>query len=481
LIYVLLFYLGKYYYIYIFFEILATILAFYILGASINPEYKLAWVMIVLIFPIFSIFTYLIFKKKNNIITVKNEFIQNTINDSMFNFTQNDFCIKDEFVKNISNYIFNTSKFQIYKSNEIIYLESGEIFFESLLRELKNAKKFIFMEYFIIEEGKIWNSILEILEKKVKEGIDVRLIYDDLGSLFSLESDYAIYLEKKGIKTFVFNKLKPFFEVKINNRSHRKLTVIDGIVGFIGGCNLADEYTNIKNKYGHWKDNGIMFRGESVNNLTIMFLQFWAMKINFLESYEKFLNSEKNTSNYETDDMIQVFSDSPFDNENVYKNVYLKILYNAKKYVYINTPYLIINNELKVAFLSAVKAGVDVRITIPHIPDKKIVFAMTKLFARNLVEGGVKIYEYTPGFLHAKSFVSDDKYSIIGSANLDSRSLYLDFECGAFIYSEKLATNLKKDYLKTLELSEELSLDKMKTNKIIQFYKNILRLFTPIM
>lgn len=337
------------------------------------------------------------------------------------------------------------------------------------------------MEYFIVEEGKMFDAVLNILKQKVKEGVEVRFMYDDVGSLTMLPFKYYQKLESYGIKCISFNHFVPFISAVMNTRDHRKITVIDGNIGFSGGFNLADEYINEKVKYGHWKDTGVMIKGEAVWNLTLMFLVTWNASLNSFEDYDKYHPRHYSVDKIRLDGYILPYGDSPLDNKPVGKNVYLNMINQAQKYIYINTPYLIINDELKNALCLAVQRGVDVRIITPGIPDKKLVYKVTRSYYEILINEGVKIYEYTPGFIHAKNFVCDDKVATVGTINLDYRSLYLHFECGVYIYWTSAIKDIKNDFLKTITLSKEITQDDVMHGKFRGWTEAILRVFAPLL
>ena len=380
-----------------------------------------------------------------------------------------------------TSYIKNVARFPMHKNTETKNYSSGEENYADLLKELKKAKKYIFMEYFIIEEGKMWDSILEILEEKASEGVDVRLIYDDMGCISLLPYGYDKTLEKKGIKCIAFNPFKPLVSLVMNNRDHRKITVIDGHTGFTGGINLADEYINEKERFGYWKDTGIMLKGAAVWNLTIMFLEMWNSSRKTDTNYSIYKPEINQTETIVNDGYVQPYGDSPLDGEVVGENVYMNIINSAKEYVYIYTPYLIIDNEMMTALCLAAKKGVDVRIVTPGIPDKKVVFKLTRSYYRQLIEAGVRIYEYTPGFIHAKVFLSDDKIATVGTINMDYRSLYLHFECGVYLYKTKSITSIKEDVFDTLEQSKEFTKEDLKNGRRFELWQAILRVFAPLM
>ena len=298
-----------------------------------------------------------------------------------------------------ANYLFNYGGYPVYKNTKTTYFPIGEDKFASMIEELEKAERFIFLEYFIVAEGKMWNTILDILERKVKQGVDVRLIYDDIGCLLTLPYKYNEELERRGIKCKVFNKFSPVWSAKMNNRDHRKILVIDGHTAYTGGINLADEYINEYEKYGHWKDSAVMLKGEGVWSFTMMFLAMW----NYLsqtkpDEYSWYMPRREEIKDFTTEGLVVPFTDSPLDDEPVGENVYLNIINSAEDYVYITTPYLVIDNEMQTALVLAAKSGVDVRIITPHIPDKWFVHAVTRAHYRKLVKHGVKIYEYTPPY-----------------------------------------------------------------------------------
>lgn len=390
--------------------------------------------------------------------------------------------VQDRSAANQSRYIENYSFCPVYKNTTSEYLSPGEQMYERFLEKLKKAKHYIFLEYFIIEKGVMWNSILEILVEKVKQGVDVRVIYDDVGCLFTLPYDYDKHLEKMGIQCCVFNRFVPILSAHLNNRDHRKIAVIDGCTAFTGGINLADEYINVYEKYGHWKDSSIIIQGEGVWSFTVMFLSLWNYHRKTEEDYERFRPLTQQDEEFSSDGYVQPFTDSPLDDESIGETIYLNLINNAKRYVYINTPYLILDTEMITALSSAAKRSVDVRIVTPHIPDKWYVHAVTRANYEILVESGVKIYEYTPGFNHAKSFAVDDELGVVGTINLDYRSLFLHFECGVWLYQTKSIFEVKEDFLKTLEQSQVITLEDCRSVKwYTRLGRIVLRAFAPLM
>lgn len=464
--------------------ILSIIIVFIIINNKSNPSYKIAWIVPVMIFPIFGGLFYLLYG--GNKLSTREKLKMVIQNIEMTNALKQDDEIikkigdKSIYAKNQSEYILNYAKCPVYNNTETTYFKIGEEKFEALLRELKKAEKFIFLEYFIIQEGKMFNSILEILEENAKQGVDVRLIYDDVGCIVTLPHNYKNTLEAKGIKCRVFNPIKPFFTRRLNNRDHRKIVVIDGDVGFTGGINLADEYINEYEKHGYWKDAGIMLKGDAVWNLTVMFLSMWDYIDNKEEDYIKFKPSKNKY--YNSKGYVQPFDDSPLINEPIGETVYLNLINKAKDYIYINTPYLIIDNEMATALKIAAKSGVDIKIVTPYIPDKKFVHAVTKSYYESFIKDGIEIYEFTPGFMHAKTFVVDDEYGVVGSINLDFRSLYLHYECGVWLYKTDSIKSMKDDYLETLKRCHKVTMEECKnTSSIRKVLRLIIRMFAPLL
>lgn len=450
-----------------------------------NPSYKIAWIIIILIMPVFGGLFYLVFGRRHLSRRKKDE--MDTINQKMREaFPNNHILSQMRFHSRTatvqSHYITDYATTPPHANTAAEYLPSGELFFERLKAELAKAQRYIFMEYFIIEQGVMWDSILEILQAKLAEGVEVRLIYDDMGCITKLPHGYYKTLRKLGIKCLVFNPFRPILNAGFNNRDHRKITVIDGKVGFTGGINLADEYINEKELYGHWKDSAIMLKGAAVFNLSVMFLSLWMYLSEEDENFNTF-RAHAYESGYGESGYVQPYADNPLDNEAVGQNVYLNLIQRAKTYVYITTPYLIIDNEMMQALCLAAKGGIDVRIITPHMPDKRYVHAVTRAYYEPLVECGVKIYEYLPGFIHAKTFVVDDQYGVVGTINMDFRSLYLHFECGVWLYdTAETLQAIKDDFLATVKISQRVSLkDCLETPWYIRLSRMLLRAFSPLM
>ncbi|MDO4414723.1 MAG: cardiolipin synthase [Erysipelotrichaceae bacterium] len=376
-------------------------------------------------------------------------------------------------------YIAKHAGFPFYRNTGFDYYGLGDTGWPVMLEEMDKAEKFIFLEYFIIEEGTMWNAMLEILIKKAQAGVDVRVMYDDLGSFMTLSQKYAAQLEEKGIKCIPFNKINPIIGIIMNHRDHRKIMVIDGRVAFSGGVNLADEYINVYEKCGHWKDNVIRIKGEAVWSYTVMFLTHWnalskTKDVNFEAFKTDFISGK-------TDGYIAPYGETPLDDEITAQNIYMGILNQANDYCYIFTPYLIIDTEFINALILAAKHGVDVRIITPGVPDKKLVWRITRSYYASLIAGGVRIFEYQPGFIHSKVFVSDDKVATVGTVNLDYRSLYLHFENGTYLFGSEKIKDIRDDVLETCAKCNEISLDEARSGPIVTFLLAVLRLFAPQM
>ncbi len=382
-------------------------------------------------------------------------------------------------VKGQYHYISESQGFPFYRNTGFAYYPCGEAGYPAMLEALRSAEKFIFLEYFIVEEGQMWDGMMEIMEEKAKQGVDVRVLYDDMGSFTTLSFKYARTLEEKGINCIPFNRINPILGIIMNHRDHRKIMIIDGKTAFSGGVNLADEYINVKPKYGYWKDNIIRITGNAVWSYTVLFLTHWNALRKTDEDFTVFRVQQEEDGH---DGYIAPYGETPLgSNEITAQNVYVGILNQATQYCYIMTPYLIIDTELLNALILAAKHGADVRILTPGIPDKKLVFQITRSYYKPLIEGGVRIFEYTPGFVHSKVFVSDDRCAAVGTINLDYRSLYLHFENGTYLYGSEKVMDVKNDFLEALESSHEVTLKEIGIHPLKEFFMGVLRIFAPLM
>ena len=465
----------------------AAVMMIYILNTRSNPTVKLTWCFIVALLPVLGIPLYFFIKLDVGHRTVQ-QAIGRCVAETVPFLTQPAGVTEaleksDEDAAGIARYLKNIAGFPAYEGSEVTYFPLGEYKFEAMLRELEKAESFIFMEYFIVSEGRMWNTILEVLERKVKEGVEVRFMYDGTCAVVDLPYSYPQELQAKGIKCKMFAPIRPFVSTHYNNRDHRKILVVDGKVAFTGGVNLADEYINEKVRFGHWKDTAIMVRGEAVRSFTLMFLRMW----NSSEraggcAYERYLPKPEEISVPDAQGVVIPYGDSPMDSELVGEEVYLHLINTAKRYVWIMTPYLIVDGETMTALTSAAKRGVDTRVILPHIPDKKYAFWLAKSHYRELIEAGVKIYEYTPGFVHAKVFLQDDRMGVVGTVNLDYRSLYHHFECAALLCGGKVLEDIKTDFDDTLKKSQRVTREAAAHEKLhVKLIGSLLKIVAPLM
>ena len=467
------------------FTVLSLLVVLWIINRDDNPAYKVAWIILIMALPLLGGLFYLAVGHKQPSRKMRRKMEKERIR------TEDELLQDPEVIEEIRScdrrvegqvrYTSVTGGYPVYKNTLARYYQIGEEMYRDLLEELKKAEHFIFMEFFIVGEGKMWGSIRAVLEEKARAGVDVRFIYDDLGSVALLPANYDRQLEDAGIKCIAFNRFVPFWSLVMNNRDHRKIAVIDGHTAFSGGVNLADEYINEKVRFGHWKDTGFMLKGEAVWNYTVMFLRMWNSQRRTDLSYDSYRPSVWHPQPFEGEGYVQPYGDSPLDDEEVAENVYLDILSQARDYVYIFTPYLIVDHEMQTALCLAAKRGVDVRIVTPGIPDKKMVFQLTRSYYPVLLKAGVRIYEYTPGFIHAKSYVCDDEIAVVGTINLDYRSLYLHFECGTYFYRSPLVADVKKDSLRTMEKSREITLRDTRQGFFGSLFCAVLRVFSPLL
>jgi len=486
---------GKYIkFSYFVMNVISVIVCIHVLNKHEKAGYKLTWIFIILLFPLFGGTMYILFYSWSNPRKMKKAFAR-SVQESReaFFLSGNRLAELTEIYpdfKTQAQYLQDHAGFPVYANTRQTYLDSGEAFYHKVLEELEKAESYIFMEFFILKEGLMLNSIIAILERKVSQGVDVRIIYDDLGCFFTLPRNYRQRLKDKGIKVFIFNPFRPIVTSLQNNRDHRKIISIDGKVAFTGGLNLADEYINIVERFGHWKDSAIMIEGDGAWSLTLIFLQMWNLNLKTRDDYSFFYpwkdcgveNVARSVGDgYEKWGFVQPYADNPLDRENIGEHVYIQIINQAKKYVYINTPYLIVDDNLLSALTLAAKSGVDVRIITPHRWDKWIVAITSRSYYRRLIQAGVKVYEYTSGFNHGKSFVSDDRIATVGTTNLDFRSLYLHFECGVLIYASETIAAIKEDFMKTLPVSQEVTLEQYANNAFQRIIPDVLRIFAPLM
>ena len=478
--------------IYVFFGGYLTfgaLISIMIMNRTTNPGFQLSWVLLIMLFPIVGGLFYLyvefqpttfFLKKSLETMDLKTKGIPVQKQE-----TVEALRTENENTAHLAEYLYYQEEFPVYPNTGVTYFESGEKKFEELVSQLKKARTYIFLEYFILAEGIFWDTIHEVLKAKVQEGVEVRLLYDGMNDLNNLPDDFQATLKREGIQCKVFSKVYPVISTHYNNRDHRKIAVIDGRIAFTGGVNLADEYINQKKRFGHWKDAAVMLQGEAVQSFLLMFLKMWNL-IEPCEDIRGFLEKadpiEKQLTDAgkeaaelqkeelaadppketqpETGDAPQSlipsrgyvipYATNPFHGERIAERVYMDILNHARHYVHIMTPYLVPDYEMLQALIYAAKRGVDVKLILPHIPDKKYAFALAHSYYSDLLESGVKIYEYTPGFVHSKVFVSDNRKAVVGTINLDYRSLYLNFECAVYLYEVAAIEDIEADFRRTL-------------------------------
>ncbi|MBS6195665.1 MAG: cardiolipin synthase [Clostridiales bacterium] len=472
-------------YAYWFFSLLSAATVIIIINRPGNPGFKLAWMVPITLIPVFGVLMYLFVETQIGTRVMNQMLNESSRKIRKYMVQDQQACKKleedDRQMANLARYISRKGGFPTYENSSVKYFPLGEDKFEALVEELKKAKKFIFMEYFIVAEGRMWNTILDILKEKAKEGVEVRFMYDGTCTVALLPHNYPEKLKALGIQCKVFNPIKPALSTTQNNRDHRKIAVIDGHTAFTGGINLADEYINEKERFGHWKDTAVMIKGEAVRSFTWMFLQLWDTNVRS-ENYSRYLDAELPGLKESVKGFVIPYGDSPLDDEPMGELVYMDILNTAREYVHIVTPYLILDNEMITALSYAAKRGIDVKIIMPGIPDKKYAFALGKTYYPELLRAGVKIYQYEPGFVHAKMFTSDDTKAVVGTINLDYRSLYLHFECAALMYKVEEIEKIEEDFSETLKQCREITMEVYKKEKLrTRFYGRVLRLVAPLM
>lgn len=480
------FYLTEYFWSYYFvLEIISILFALGILNRDADPSTKLPWIIIILLTPPFGLVIYLMFKTNNPIrkhlnmakkLEAEIKFNSKTDADALKKLKRQPFAAVSQ-----AKYLQGNNLFPVYTNTKTTFFSSGEEFFEEYLKQLSKAKKFIFMEYFILQQGKMWREIEKVLIEKSKNGVEIVIMYDDIGSIYKLPYNFNKKLmQKTNIKVVKFNRFRPIISALHNNRDHRKLTIIDGKVAFTGGINIADEYINQKVLFGHWKDSAIMIEGKAVDTFTNEFLKLYHINGAEINKTENYFPVHKD---FETEGFVQPFFDgpSPIYKDKIGENAYINMINQAKNYLYITTPYLIIDYTFMSALKLAAKRGVDVRIITPHVPDKKIIFMQTRSSYKTLLESGVKIYEYVPGFMHSKTIISDDQFAIVGTFNIDYRSFIHHFENGVWLYKTSSIKEIKKDIDKTIEKCKEIDFGNYGFNFFVRLSSNLLAIFSPLL
>ncbi|MDO4265167.1 MAG: cardiolipin synthase [Eubacteriales bacterium] len=477
-----------------FFIVLSAIEVMFIMNQGGSSSFKIAWIVPIILFPVFGALFYLYLKIQSSVKRMRHR-LDDEVKISDCCLAEDEALIRsirenDPRLYGISRYLRREAHAPLCTDTAVSFYAMGEDFFPAFSEELKKAKKYIFMEYFIVAKGKIWDEILQILKEKAAEGVTVKFMFDGMNTIKNLPFGYDKELREMGIDCKIFSPVIPALATYQNNRDHRKICVIDGNTAFTGGLNLADEYANLEQRFGVWKDTGMMFKGDAAKAFSVLFMQMWnstyrdGKKETYRLSYERYVHREclccgdaiKPGEGY-----VIPYGDSPLDEENVGENVYLNILHTARDYVHIMTPYLILDDQMMNALCFAAKRGVDVKILFPHIPDKPYAFWLGHSYYPELLTNGVRIFEYEPGFVHAKEFISDGRVGVIGTINLDFRSLYLHFENAAYLHDVPAILDMEADFQNCLGQCREIDMEAFKR---LPWYKllfgNLLKLIAPL-
>lgn len=458
------------------FQLIQFISVIYIVYKNQNYAYKIIWIILLMFLPVAGLVAYLLWGNNKTPKAIKKKLLSEKrvfSCDNVYSSIGNSDRLKE------AKFLVNSTNYPIYHNDNVDYFENGECCYEKFKKDLRSAKKYILIEFFIISKGKMWDEIYEILKEKSEQNVEIYLIYDSLGSLLKKPHNLKKQLDDINVKYLSFNPLTPLIRSYINYRDHRKIVVIDGLIAYTGGINIGDEYINLNSRLGHWKDCFVRVTGECVKSFIMIFFENWNIsksKVN----YKKMIDDIDSCSS--TNGFVIPFSDSPLNKKNPSENIYINVINNAKKYVYIMTPYLILDSEMQQALINSSIAGVDIRIITPYIPDKKLVNACTKSFYGRLLDVGIKIYEYKPGFIHSKVVLSDDNVAVIGTTNFDFRSFYLNYECGVWLHNTGKEFTIKKDFIDTIDKSLEIDIKAWKQRKLLtRIVEALLRLISPLL
>ena len=449
---------------------------------STAPEFKISWMILFMLMPVQGGLLYLMWGNKRPAIPLRRrmeraeaELAPLRTGDPA---ARAELARRDPRLAETADYLQNYAASPVFGGTAVRYYPVGDVMLPDMLADLQAAQHSIFVESFIIGMGEMWGQIHEILRQKAAAGLDVRVIYDDAGCLSLLPHNYVDLLRADGIRAFSFNRCVPVLNLVLNNRDHRKIMVIDGKIGFTGGVNLADEYINRLVRFGYWKDSGVRLEGPGAGALANIFLTFW--KAQYPEEDIDIDRGLPAAAPVPTDCLVQPFADSPVDREAVAKNVYLELINQAQRRLQICTPYLILDNDLLACLRLAAKRGVDVRIYTPGVPDKPTIYQLTRSYFPHLLRAGVRIFSYTPGFLHAKTWLVDDRIAAVGTVNLDYRSLYLHFENSVLIYGGAVLDDVRRDLAEIERESAEVKLADCRTGFFGTMYSAVLRLVAPL-
>ena len=463
-------------------SVAAVFMVLFIVIKRDESTYKLLWLLIILTMPLVGALLYLFFGNKRTAKPLKKRLqsVERSGDPHPLPVGETPFAGEKRMEQTI-RWLERKTGYPLCKAQPVRYYPLGDDMFPDMLRDMKSAKRSIYIEYFIIEPGQMWDAMLEVLEDKLRQGVDVRVMYDDLGSISSFNFSNARELTQKGIPCVPFN---PLLALKgtANYRDHRKMLIVDNEIAYSGGINLSDRYINLEHPYGHWKDTGFRLTGEGVHSFTHMFLTFWnafALKKGEVGTPMPALQDSAEAPR-ETDGYVLSYYDSPLEHDAISNQLFIDLLSQSTDYAWFFTPYLMLGDDLMAAMLTAARRGVDVRIIMPGIPDKKLIFRMSRSFYQVLLNGGVKIYEYTPGFVHAKSFVSDGKVATIGTVNLDYRSLFLHFENNSLFYLSSIVEKIEEDFLATQALCSEVQPYDKKSYSRRWAVDGLLRIFAPL-
>ena len=492
-LFLIVFYLSAYYLPVAFaLNLLSLAAVIFIINRPGNPQVKMAWIVPILVFPLFGGIIFLISGGKGP----KHKLLRalEKSQEMLAPYKQSNLGIDlskpaelpvpraDVYLTGQCHYL-DKNGFPAYRDTDAAYYADCKAGWERMLRDLESAERFIFMEYFILNPGVMWDPVLEILKKKAAEGVEVRLIYDDVGSIAYVPRKYWKELESYGIRCVAFNPYRPVYAVVMNHRDHRKIMVIDGNVGYTGGVNFADEYIGEDIRFGEWRDNILRLEGEGVRSMTLLFLEMWNANrpTDTREGVAVYMPDPTRSEAIHCGGLVQPYGDSPVDSEILAENVYLNVINQATDYVYIYSPYVVIDYEMSRALSLAARRGVDVRLVVPAIPDKKIVYELTKSYFPELIENGVKVYKFTPGFVHSKVFLADDRQAVVGSVNLDYRSLTLHFENACMFVDHPVIPSVKADFEETFPRCEVVTVKKRRFDVLYDLYLGLLRLFAPLL
>ena len=462
-------------------SLIGVILVIHIITVRGDQSYKIMWIIFILLVPVFGVLAYMLFGGGRVMPHLKKR-MKNCKNKYLSKIKENDCETKLNYSDMLhfrqAAYLRNEAKLPIHNDSTSTFLKSGEEFFEEVLKALNTAKKYIYIEFFILAEGYMWDEISKILKEKSRNGVEVKIIFDDFGSIKRQSKDFISSLKKEGIEVSAFNPIRPSIDIFMNNRNHRKIIITDGTVAFTGGINIGDEYINKIERFGHWLDTGIKVEGKAVDTFLAMFCSMWEFT-----TKKQIDISEKLAAHPSVKDGFYIpYFDDPLDKTNTAQGIYMQIIGTAQKYVYIETPYLILDSSMTAYLTLAAKSGIDVRIITPHIPDKWYVHPVTQYYYSELLDAGVRIYEYTPGFIHSKLFVSDDSVATVGTVNMDYRSFNFHFECGIWFSGSTSIKTIKEAFLDTLKECTEIHAEEWNKRPLIEKLKqSILHLLAPLL